>query len=148
MTDAHLAGRHRHRHALADQTPRHRVAVGVDLAGPIIADDTRQLAQHSERGPPAERLQPVRLVALEASDRRLTGRAVGSYVCHLTLPLRQVRLEGLPARKAAARDRVLLHVADAALRLALGARPIWRAGAGAEAPTLGKRDQLVVELNR
>jgi hypothetical protein len=33
--DAHLAGRDRHRHALADQLPRHRVAVGVDLDGAI-----------------------------------------------------------------------------------------------------------------
>jgi hypothetical protein len=46
-------------HALADQSPRHRVAVRVDLDGTIVADDAGQFAQRSERRPPAERLQPV-----------------------------------------------------------------------------------------
>jgi hypothetical protein len=33
---AHLAGGNRHGHALADQAPGHRVAVGVDLDGAIV----------------------------------------------------------------------------------------------------------------
>src|SRR3954470_19835097 len=45
-------------------------------------------------------------------------------------------------------DRILLHVADAVLRLALRARPIWRAGARTEAPMLCEGYKLVVELNR
>ena len=140
MADAHLAGRDRHRHALADQPPRHRVAVGVDLDRTVVADDADQLAQRSERRPPAERLQPVRLVTLEAGDRRLAGRAVDAHVRDLALPLGEMRLERLPAREAMPGDRVLLHVADAALRLALRARPIRRAGARTEAPMLGERD--------
>src|SRR5215831_3651122 len=66
MADAHLAGRDRHRHALADQPPRHRVTVRVDLDRTIVADDASQFAQHPERRPPSERLQPVRLGTLEA----------------------------------------------------------------------------------
>src|SRR4029077_14749802 len=57
-------------------------------------------------------------------------------------------LECLPAREGMPRDRVLLHVADAILRLALRARPIRRAGARTEAPMLRERDELVVKLNR
>ena len=38
------AGRDRHRDALANQLPRHRVAVGIDLDGTVVADDARQLA--------------------------------------------------------------------------------------------------------
>jgi hypothetical protein len=76
MTNAHLAGRDRHRDALADETPRHRVAVGIDLDGAVVADDAGELAQAPERRPIGERLQPVRLVTLEAGDRRLPGRAV------------------------------------------------------------------------
>ncbi len=56
--DAHRAGRDGHRYTLPDQLPRHRVAVGVDLDGAIVADDTAQFAQRTERRPPAERLQP------------------------------------------------------------------------------------------
>jgi hypothetical protein len=44
MADAHLAGRDRHRHALADQLPWHRVAVRVDPYGTIVADDAGQFA--------------------------------------------------------------------------------------------------------
>src|SRR5205085_9715150 len=95
-----------------------------------------------------ERLQPVRFVTLEADYRRLAGRAVDTRVRHLALPLGEMRLECLPAREGVSRDRVLLHIADAALRLALRARPIRRAGARTEAPMLCERDQLVVELNR
>ena len=148
MADVHLAGRDRHRHALPDQPPRHRVAVRVDLDGAIVANDAGQFAQRSERRPPADRLQPVRLVTLEAGDRCLAGRAVDTHVRHLVLPLGEMRLECLPAREGMPRDRVLLHVADAILRLALRARPVRRAGARTEAPMLRERDELVVELNR
>ncbi|WLB24239.1 hypothetical protein QIH95_47620 (plasmid) [Bradyrhizobium japonicum] len=69
MADAHLAGRDRHGHALTNQTPRHRVAVRVDLDGTIVADDAAQFAQRSERRLSAERFQPVCLVTREADDR-------------------------------------------------------------------------------
>src|SRR5215472_18010155 len=89
---------------------RHRVAVRVNLNGTIVADDAYQFAQQSERRSPAERLQPVRLITLEATDRYLAGRAVDTHVRHLTLPLGQMRLECLPACEAMARDRILLNV--------------------------------------
>src|SRR6185437_1786825 len=63
----------------------------------------------------------------EADDRCLAGRAVDTHVRHLTLPLGQMRLECLPTREGMPRDRILLNVADAILRLALRARPIRRA---------------------
>src|SRR5262249_53052281 len=132
VADAHLADRDRYRHAFADQPPRHGVAVRIDLDGAIVADDAAQLPQPSERRPPAERPQSVRLVTLEAANRRLASRAVDTHVRHITLPLGEMRLEGLPAREGMPRDRILLHVADAVLCLALRARPIGRAGARTE----------------
>src|SRR5262249_3586610 len=54
----------------------------------------------------------------------------------------------LPAREGMTRDRILLHVADAILRLALRARSIRRAGARAEAPMPREGDEFVVKLNR
>ncbi|MCA6115180.1 hypothetical protein J6524_09735 [Bradyrhizobium sp. WSM 1738] len=57
MEDAHLAARNRHHHALADQPPRHRVAVRLD--GAIVADHAGQFSQRSERRRRAERLEPV-----------------------------------------------------------------------------------------
>jgi integrase len=88
----HLTGRDRHGDALANEPPRHRVAVGVDLNRAIVADDTRQLAQASERRSVAQRLQPVRLVALEAHHRHLAGRAVNAHVGDAALPPGEVRL--------------------------------------------------------
>src|SRR6185437_5802691 len=148
MADPHFAGRDRYRHALANQAPRYRVAVRVDLDGAIIADDAGQFTQGSERGLPAERLQPMYLVAREADDRRLSGRAVDTNVRNLTLPPVEMRLECFPAREGMTGDCVLLHVADAVLGLAFRARPIWCAGARTEAPMFCEGDQLVVELNR
>nr|WP_245266282.1 hypothetical protein [Bradyrhizobium sp. WSM1743] len=104
MADPQFAGRDRHRHALADKAPRHRVAVRVDLAGAIIADDTGQF-KGSERRLPAERLQPMYLVTREADDRRLAGRAVDTNVRNLTLPPVEMRLECFPAWEGMTGDR-------------------------------------------
>ncbi len=93
IADPHFAGRDCYRHALANQAPRHRVAVRVDLDGAIIADDAGQFTQGSERRLPAERLQSMFLVAREADDRRLAGRAVDTNVRNLTLPSVEMRLE-------------------------------------------------------
>src|SRR6478609_2673122 len=74
------------------------------------------------------------LITCEADDRRLAGRAVDTNVRNLTLPSVEMRLECFPTWEGMTGDRVLLHIADAVLRLALRARPIWRAGARTEAP--------------
>src|SRR6476660_5658154 len=124
VPDTDLAARDRDRDTLADQAPRHRVAVGVDLDRAVVPDDARQLAQAAERRPSAQRLQPMRLVALEAGDRRLAGRAVHAHVRDIPLPPGKVRLERFPALKAVPGESVLLHVADPALGLALRARPV------------------------
>lgn len=134
MADALLAGSDSHRNALADQPQWHRVAVRCRSRRGIVADDAGQFAQRSKRLLPAKRLQPMCLLTREADDRRLARRAVNTHVRHLTLPLGEMRLECLPAREGMPRNRVLLHVADAILRLALRARPIPRAGARTEWP--------------
>jgi len=45
MPDANLAGSDRDGDALADQSPGHRVAVGVDLDGAIVPDRAGELAK-------------------------------------------------------------------------------------------------------
>jgi hypothetical protein len=59
-----------------------------------------------------------------------------------------MRLERLPAGKAAAGDGVPLDVADAPLGLALGPRPVRRAGARPEAPVPGEGQELRIEDDR
>src|SRR3954469_23713385 len=88
------------------------------------------------------------LITCEADDRRLAGRAVDTNVRNLTLPSVEMRLECFPTWEGMTGNRVLLHIADAVLRLALRARPIWRAGARTEAPMFCEGYKLVVELNR
>src|SRR3954454_9577170 len=88
------------------------------------------------------------LITCEADDRRLAGRAVDTNVRNLTLPSVEMRLECFPTWEGMTGNRVLLHIADAVLRLALHARPIWRAGARTEAPMFCEGYKLVVELNR
>ena len=56
-----------------------------------------------------------------------------------------MRLERREALERAAGDGVPLHIADPALVLALGARPVGSAGARPEAPVPGKRQELGVE---
>jgi hypothetical protein len=68
-----------------------------------------QLAQGPERRTPAQRLQPVRLVTLEADHRHLAGRAMDAHVGDIALPPGKVRLERLPGRKGMPGDGVLLQ---------------------------------------
>jgi hypothetical protein len=148
MPDADLSGSDRYGHALANEAPWHRVAVGVDLDRAVVADHAHQLPQAAERRPVPERFQPMPLVALEASHRRLAGRAVRAHVRDVALPFGEVRLERFPACEGVSRDRVLLHIADAALGLTLRAGPVWRTSSRRKTPVLGECDQLVVELDR
>ena len=57
-----------------------------------------------------------------------------ALVGNLPVPSLKVRDERTPALEAAASDGVALHVADAAFVLALGSRPVGRAGPNLEAP--------------
>ncbi len=97
-------------------------------------DAPAQLARRQERAAIGERLQPGGLVANEAHHRRLTGRAMHPLIGDLPRPAFQMSLEGGEALEAAAGDGVALHVADAALVLALGSRPIRGAGPNLKAP--------------
>src|SRR5215471_2514568 len=90
----------------------------------------------------------MRLVALEAHNRCLLGRAVLAHICNLTLPLRQMRFERLPARKAPTRDRVLLHIAYTALGLALRPGAIRRTGPWLEPPVPCEREEGGIECHR
>src|SRR3954451_20408039 len=85
------------------------------------------------------------LVALEARDRRLAGRAVDAPVGHLAHPPGEMRLERRPAREAPPGDGVALDVADPALVLALGPRPVGCAGPRPHAPVARERVQPLVE---
>ena len=70
-----------------------------------------------------------------------------ALVGNLPVPSLEVRDERTPAREATPGDRVALHIADAALILALGARPIGSAGPGLEAPIPGKGVQPAIEAD-
>jgi hypothetical protein len=70
---------------------------------------------------------------------------VDAAIGDLAAPRRQVGLELRPAAEASAGDRVLLHIADAALVLPLAAGAVGRTGARPEAPVSGEGVQLRVE---
>ena len=139
VLDRHAPATGNHRHPLADQPPRHAVAVGVQLDAAFRADHPHQFAHLLERRTAVQRTQRGGFVALKADARRLLGRAVAPQVGHLARPAHQMRLQRRPTVEAVAGQRVALHVFDAALVLALGPRPIRRAGARGEVPVPGKR---------
>ena len=78
------------------------------------------------------------LVTIEAIPRRFTGCAVDAKVGDVARPGVEMPLHLRPGRKAAPRDRIPLHVADAPLVLALRSRAIRRTGADPEPPMLGE----------
>ena len=84
------------------------------------------------------------LVPLEAHLRGLAGGAMRAGVRHLPRPGLQMRLKRCEALEPASGDGVRLHIADAALVLALRAGAIRRAGLHPEAPVPGKGVQLRV----
>src|SRR5690606_16158855 len=125
----------------------HAVAVGVQLDRAVGLHPAHQLAYLAERRATVERPQGAGLVAPEPLDWCLAGGAVHAPVGDLARPPRQMRLERRPAGEAVAGDGVALHIADAALVLALGARPVRRAGARPEAPVAGEGLQPGIELD-
>ena len=73
-------------HALADQPPRHRVGVAVDLDSAVVADTPHEIAQEPNGGAMPSGRSAMRLVAHEAHDRRLAGRAVSRAFGNLARP--------------------------------------------------------------
>src|SRR6185369_3064995 len=117
--DAHLLA-HEHRDALANQPPRHAVAVGFDLDARVRVHAPHALAKRLESGTAHDRPKRGSFLALEALERRLAGGAMDSHVGHLAHPPRQVRCELNERFEAMTGDSIALHVAHAALVLALG----------------------------
>src|SRR4029077_15057205 len=133
------------RNAVADQPPRHRVSVAINLDRAIRADTPDQLARGAERRDGADRVQRLGFRAGKKRDRRPPGCAVNADLGHFPRPGIEVRLQGFPGCKAAAGNGVFLHITDAVLGLAFGASPIRRTRSWSESPVLGKGQQLVVE---
>jgi len=77
--------------------------------------------------------------AFKAGPRHLADGAMHPDVGDLARPSVEMRLECRPARKDVTGNGVALDVADAALVLALGARPIRRAGPRPETPSSARR---------
>ena len=76
------------------------------------------------------RLHETGSTSVFSSRPCLADRAIDTHVRHPPRPLREMRLQCVEALEALPRDRVLLHVADAALVL-----PLVRARYGAQART-------------
>jgi hypothetical protein len=138
VADGDAALRHNDLHTLADQPPRHAVAVAVDLDRAIGLHPAHQFAQLTERRATVELLQCRGLFALEAQQRCFAGGAVNPAVGDFAHPPLQMRLKRCPACQVMAGNGIALDVADAAFVFALGARPIRRTGPGPEPPVLRK----------
>jgi hypothetical protein len=108
---------------------------------------THQLARRLERWNAGHRAQRASLRSPKAFDRHLTGRAVHPLVGNIADPSVEVSLQCRPALEVSPGDRVLLHIANAALVLAFGARSIRRAGPRPKIPMLGKGVQSGIELD-
>jgi hypothetical protein len=148
MVDAHYTVRDRGAHRLADQPPRHRIGIAIDLHRTIALHAPDQLARRVEGRNPGNQLESFGLGALESVDRRLAGRAMQAHIGDIPRPGFKMRLQGFPAREAAAGNRVPLHITDAVLRFAFGARAIRSAGARSKAPVLGKRLEPLIKHHR
>jgi len=147
MADADPPTGNHDAHTLADEPPRHAVGVGVDLDRAIGLDPAHQLAQLTERRAAVERAQRASFNTPEPLDRRLPGGAVNPRVGDLALPVGEMGFKCTPAGKAVSGDGIVLDVADAALVLALGARPVRRARPRPEPPIIGEGAQPHVEAD-
>ena len=94
---------------------------------------TLGMAEISERIAYAR--EPRRLPVVLSAGEVVRFLEVGD----LPVPSLEMRDERTPAREATPGDRVALHIADAALVLAFGARPTGSAGPGLESPNTGQR---------
>jgi hypothetical protein len=103
MEDAHGLGRDRDPDPLADQPPRHRVGVAVDLDRAIVLHDTNEITCRPEGRNAGDRLEPIDLRAPEPLDRRLARRAVDPDVGHLARPSGQMP-QTLPSSRMSARQ--------------------------------------------
>ena len=145
MADADPSAGHRHRHRLADQPPGHAIGIGVDLDRSVGLDPSDELAHRVVRRPAVERTKSGGLLANETRHRRFACGSMDTLIGDLAHPPVEMRLERGPTVEAAPGDRVVLHVADAALVLALGPRAVGRASARPETPVACKPMQPLVK---
>src|SRR5206468_3231757 len=91
------------------------------------------------RGGTSPRSAPGRsFVALETDDRLLAGRAVDPPVGDMERPPEEVPLQGRERVERSAGQGVVLHIADAAFDLPLGARASGATGPRRDAPILAE----------
>src|SRR6516162_584094 len=148
MVNAYRVLDDRGAHHLADQPPRHRVGIAIDLDRTIGLHAPNQLTRSLEWRHAGDRFERLRLGAPEPFEWRLAGRAMHAHIGNIPRPGLNVCLEGFPAREGTAGDCVSLHIADPAFGLALGAGAIGCAGAWPETPVLGERLELLVKHDR
>jgi hypothetical protein len=97
--------------------------------GSVLITSNRSVGEWgSVFGDPVDRAQDRRLGSREALDRLLAGGAVDVPVGDLAHPPAEMRFQRRPAEERVPGDRIALDVADAALVLALRARPVRGAG--------------------
>jgi hypothetical protein len=89
----YLALGHYHGDRLADQLPRHAVAVGVQFDAGVGVHPAAEFAYLQKRRLGRQRRECASFVTLEAVDGWLGGGAMYPHVCHLAHPARQMRLE-------------------------------------------------------
>lgn len=128
----------------ADQTPRNRVAVSVEVNGTVGSDLADQVTQLPKRSTATERTKHVGLIG-EANERQFARGPVHAHVGNLAVPLIEMRNEGAPAHKAATSYCITLHISDASLILAFGSRSVWSAGSRREAPIARKGMETGIE---
>ncbi len=116
--------------------------------GSVLITSNRSVGEWgSVFGDPVDRAQDRRLGSREALDRLLAGGAVDVPVGDLAHPPAEMRFQRRPAEERVPGDRIALDVADAALVLALRARPVRGAGPRPEAPVIGEGREPLVEAD-
>jgi hypothetical protein len=141
----HLALGHDDGDRLADELPRHAVAVGVELDAGAGVDAAAELTHLQERRLGRERRKCSSFVAFEAVDRWLGGGAVHPHVGDLAHPASKMRLQFFQGCEAMTGNGIALDVAHAALVLALGPGAVWGTRPGDHAPVAAEGVEAVVE---
>src|SRR6476660_2343235 len=144
MQHAHLFI-HQYRDRLANQSPRHAIAVCLELDARIGMYAAHTFPNRLERGAPLQRSQRHRLLRSETLDRRIAGGAMNANVGHFAHPPCEVRVQGSQRVETVTGDGVALDILHAAFVLALGSCPVRGARLGHHVPIPAERMEAVVE---
>ena len=132
---------------VAHESMRHAVADRVDVHEGVERHATAQALRPPGQRAERQRAQRRALVALEAHDRRFTGRPVAALIGD-GHPLGQVLLERAERVERLIRQRIALDVFHARFGLALGPRAIRRARARLHVPVATEREVGRMETHR